>query len=91
MLGRVQVFVPSSLLGELHRQDGRGAKAALALARKYEIVETDLGGDDAVMDVAERRSAAVLTNDRELISRLRAKRIPVVRLRAERYLVCDDF
>lgn len=91
LFGQVQVSVPSSVLGELHCLADKNAKAALALARKYQIVETELSGDDAVIEVAERRSAAVLTNDKELISRLRAKRIPVVRLRAERYLVCDDF
>jgi len=91
LFGEVPVFIPSSVLGELHNSEDRNAKAALALARKYQIVETELRGDDAVIEVAERRSAAVVTNDRGLIARLRAKRIQVVRLRAERYLVTDDF
>lgn len=91
LFGETPVFVPSSVLGELHNSTDKNSKAALALARKYQIVETELSGDDAVIDVAERRSASVLTNDRELIRRLRSRRIPVVRLRAEKYLVCDDF
>ncbi len=87
LLGEVTCVVPSSVLSELHGLKEKHAKAALALARKYEIVETERRGDDAVIDVAERRSAEVLTNDRELIGRLRALGIGVVRLRSGRHLV----
>jgi rRNA-processing protein FCF1 len=87
LLGEVRVLVPSSVLGELCRMDTKEAKAALALAAKYERVETSLDGDDAVIDVADRYSAAVLTNDRELIGRLKVRSIPVLRLRSGRFLV----
>ncbi|HIH01519.1 TPA: twitching motility protein PilT, partial [Thermoplasmata archaeon] len=86
-LGDVRVLVPRSVLGELERMGTKEAKAALALATKYEPADTDLSGDDAVIDVAERHSAAVLTNDKELIGRLKKRSIPVLRLRSERFLV----
>lgn len=91
LLGDVPVFVPSSVLGELAGIANKNAKAALSLARRYQIIETELRGDEAVLSIAEQRQAAVLTNDRELIRRLRERRIPVVRLRGERYLVLDDY
>ena len=91
LFGDMPVFVPSSVLGELANSTDKNSKAALALARKYQIVETDQSGDEAVIDIAEQREAAVVTNDRELIKRLREKRIRVIRLRGERYLVADDF
>ncbi len=91
LLGEVPVFIPSSVLGELAGLADKNVKAAMSLARRYGIVETELRGDDAVLAVAEQRSAAVLTNDRELIRRLRERRIPVIRLRGERYLVLDEF
>ena len=87
LFGEIPVLVPSSVLGELANSGDPNSKAAVALAKKFTIVETDLRGDDAVMDLAIRRSAAVLTNDKELISRLRDEGIPVVRLRSGRYLV----
>lgn len=87
LLGDVRVLVPSSVLGELERMGTKESKAALALAARYEAADTLLSGDDAVIDVAERHSAAVLTNDRELIRRLRGLSIPVLRLRSERFLV----
>lgn len=91
LFGEVPVFVPSSVLGELSNIMDKNAKAALALARKYQIVETELSGDDAVLDIAQKRSAAVVTNDKELIKRLRSVGIPVIRLRGECYLVADEF
>jgi rRNA-processing protein FCF1 len=91
LFGEVPVLVPSSVLGELANVLDKNSKAALALARKYQIVETELSGDEAVLDVALRRSSAVVTNDKELIKKLRASRIPVIRLRGERYLVADEF
>jgi len=91
LFGDIPVFVPSSVLGELTNTTDKSRRAALALARRYHIVETELVGDDAVIDLAVQRSAAVVTNDKELIGRLKERRVPVVRLRAERYLVADDY
>ena len=91
LLGDVPVFVPSSVLGELANTTDKNSKAALALARKYQIVETELSGDDAVLEIARQRSAAVVTNDKALIKRLRSAGVPVIRLRGERYLVADEF
>jgi hypothetical protein len=86
LFGDIPVVVPSSVLGELANALDRNAKAAAALARKYTIAETGFGGDDAVIDVAERFSGAVVTNDRELIRRLRARGIRVVRMRGQHHL-----
>ncbi len=90
LLGDVPVLVPESVLGELERLGTKEAKAALALAHKYEVVTTELCGDDAIIDVAERYSAVVLTNDRELIERLKKRAIPVLRLRSGHFLVLTD-
>ncbi len=91
LFGEMPVLVPSSVLGELANALDKNAKAASALARKYHIAETELSGDDAVIDVAVKNDSAVVTNDRELIRRLRAQGIRVIRLRGERYLIADDF
>ena len=90
LFGEVSVFVPSSVLGELANSTDKNSKAALALARKYGIAETDLRGDDAVLDLAVKRDAVVVTNDKELISRLKARRLHAVRLRSRKYLVIDE-
>lgn len=87
LMGQVSVLVPSSVIAELSGLDGRDAKAALALAEKYEVVETSSRGDDAVLEVALGHDAVLVTNDRGLISRAKAQGLPVIRLRSNRYLV----
>lgn len=87
LLGEVKVVVPASVIDELSNLDTREARAALTLAAKYEVVETSLCGDRGVLDVAARKSAAVVTNDRELIALVNKMGLPVVRLRSGKYLV----
>jgi len=89
LLGDVRMVVPGPMVGELKNLDNKHVKAALMLARKYEIVQTDMSGDDAVVDVAIRMNAYVLTNDRELKRRLRSLRIPLIYLRSHTHLVVE--
>ncbi|MCU0859442.1 MAG: twitching motility protein PilT [Thermoplasmata archaeon] len=86
LFGCPDVVVPSSVLGELANAVDKNAKVAMSLAKKYRVVETDLRGDDAVLELADRLGAAVVTNDRELISRVRERGLRVVRLRSSRHL-----
>ena len=86
LFGCPDVVVPSSVLGELANAVDRNAKAALSLARKYRVIETDLRGDHAVLEMADRFGAAVVTNDKELIARVRERGLRVVRLRSSRHL-----
>ena len=89
LLGEVRMVVPGPMVGELKNLDNKHAKAALMLARKYEIVQTDVSGDDAIVDVAIRLNAYVLTNDKELKRRLRSLRIPLIYLRSHTHLVVE--
>ncbi|MCL2607998.1 MAG: twitching motility protein PilT [Methanomassiliicoccaceae archaeon] len=89
LLGDVRMVVPGPMVGELKNLDNKNAKAALALARKYEIIHSDETGDDAIVDVAVRLGAYVLTNDKELRRRLRSQRIPIIYLRSSTHLVLE--
>ena len=93
ILGDVRFVVPGPLVGELkHLQDSnRFAKAALALARSKEIVQCDGHGDDAVIEVATREDAYILTNDKELRRRARSLHIPLLYLRSGTHLVVERF
>ncbi len=90
LLGECEIFVPAPVIGELKRVGGRHAKAALALARKYRIYETNVQGDEGVIQTAMDLNAHVLTNDRELRSRLRKRGIRTIFLRSNKYLVSDS-
>ena len=89
LLGEVRMVVPGPMVGELKNLDNKHAKAALMLARKYEIYQTDESGDDAIVEVALRLNAYVLTNDKELKRRLRSLRIPIIYLRSYTHLVLE--
>ena len=89
LLGDVRCVVPGPLIGEIKKLDHKFAKAALELARKYEIIQTSFSGDDAVIDVATSTCGYVLTNDKELRIRARKQNVPVIYLRSGTHLVID--
>jgi rRNA-processing protein FCF1 len=90
LLGECQIFVPGPIVGELKRSPSKNAPAALRLLSRYTIEDTMTSGDAAVIELAEKLNAYVVTNDRLLISKLRKKRIKVVLLRGGNHLDLDD-
>ncbi|MBE6523114.1 MAG: twitching motility protein PilT [Thermoplasmata archaeon] len=91
LLGEVRIVVPGPLVGELKHMDHRYAKAAIALARKYEIIPTEYTGDNAVVEMAAKTGGYVLTNDKELRRRLRKEGVPIIMLRSGTHLVIDSY
>ena len=91
LLGEARIIVPGALVGELKHVKHRYAKAALALARKYEIIPTEYSGDDAVVEVAFKTGGYVLTNDKELRRRLRKEGVPIIFLRSSTHLAIDTY
>jgi len=89
LIGDARIIVPGPMVGELKNLENKYAKVALALARKYEIFQTENMGDDAIVEAAIRTDAYVLTNDKELRRRLRSLRIPIIYLRSHTHLVLE--
>jgi rRNA-processing protein FCF1 len=89
LLGDVQVIVPGPMVGELKRSSSKYKKVALALARKYEIVDSKYRGDAAIIDIATSTGAPVVTNDRELRRKLKDKGIRTIYLRSYTHLEMD--
>ncbi|MCL2032318.1 MAG: twitching motility protein PilT [Methanomassiliicoccaceae archaeon] len=90
LLGEVRCVVPGPLIGELKRLDHKFSKAALELARRYDILQTPLSGDDAVIDIAQSTGGYILTNDKDLRARARKQRIPLIYLRSGTHLVVES-
>ncbi len=90
VLGDSHMVVPEPLLGELARSKSKYAKVASMLARKYEIVPAVARGDDSVIEVALRTGGIVLTNDRDLRSRLRILGVPLLYLRSGTHLILEE-
>ncbi len=89
LLGQCDVYVPGPVIGELRRSRNRHSKAALALARKYKIFETQLQGDNGVIDAGIKLNAFVVTNDIILRGKLRKRGIKVIFLRSGNHLAFD--
>lgn len=89
LLGECEVIVPAPIIGELRRSRSKHSRAALALARKYKVSETKGMGDEAVLELAVRLGAYVLTNDQPLRARLRRRGIRTIFLRSGKYLDFD--
>ncbi|MFZ2375790.1 MAG: PIN domain-containing protein [Methanothrix sp.] len=94
-LGYIEWIVPAQVRGELlsiaerakKGRDRTAARVALGLAGQCKVVGIDnCPADQAIVDLAEKESAAVFTNDRALKKRLFSKGITVIYLRQGRYL-----
>lgn len=89
LVGTARVVIPEPLIGELKRSHNKYAKAALALAAKYETVPSLNWGDDSVVELAVEMGAFVVTNDKQLRSRLREHSIPLIYLRSGSHLILE--
>ncbi len=89
VLGDVQFIVPGPLIGELKHLDHKYAKAALDLARRYDIIPTEASGDASVIELALMKKAYVLTNDKALRAKLRKNGVPLIYLRSGTHLIVE--
>lgn len=91
LIGECRFVVPGPIVGELKRLENKFSKVALSLARRYEILKTEKTGDEAVIEVALLTSGYVLTNDKELRSKLRKLKVPLIYLRSGTHLIVERF
>jgi len=75
-----EIVVPSSVVEELEKLsiNDINAKIALRLIQKYKVIETSKKGDEGIIDVALRNNGKVVTNDADLIKRLKLLGISAV-------------
>lgn len=87
-----EVVVPTGVVEELRAlaesggSDARNATLALRLVEDLPRVETSGPVDDAIVGLAVEGGYEVVTNDGELIKRLREKSAPVIYIRQKSYL-----
>ena len=91
LMGEVEFYVPSSVVGEIKRLSERRweAKAAMELMRKYRVVNVSKLGDDGVLEAAKKLNGYLLTNDEELRRRAKKDKIKVIFMK-QNHLVMDD-
>lgn len=91
IFGVARIVTLSSMLGELQRlaEKRPEARAALRYAERFDALNTEKGGDDSLIEMAEKLEAAVVTNDRGLRKRLRERGITVLYMREKKGLAVD--
>ena len=94
--GNYRMVVPQIVLDELQRLAKEGAqkeateaRMAAELARTFDVVESPGDGDTGILRLAERLNAVVVTNDKTLRARLRAKDIPNIYMRSRAFLTIE--
>jgi rRNA-processing protein FCF1 len=90
LMGSYEIFIPDTVLDELKNIKDKDVKAARKMAEKYEVVYSEKKGDEAILDLAEKMKAVVVTNDQELRKRLKKQGLKVVYLRQKSHLVVDN-
>ncbi|MEA3198658.1 MAG: uncharacterized protein QOE90_86 [Thermoplasmata archaeon] len=90
------VVVPRVVVHELERIAKEGgqkeageARMALELAKTFRVEDSGLEGDTAVLRLAEKLNAIVVTNDKRLRAMLRAKAIPNIYMRSRAFLTIE--
>ncbi|MEM5812878.1 MAG: hypothetical protein QXL09_02480 [Candidatus Aenigmatarchaeota archaeon] len=85
-------IVLENTIKELKSMKDKNSKLALSLLRHYnfKIIKTSLqcSADEAILNIATP-SDAVVTNDKKLIKRLKAKGVNIIRLRQKKYLILE--
>jgi rRNA-processing protein FCF1 len=89
LLGSFEILIPITVLNELKNIKDKHAKAALKFAQKYRNVESVKRGDDAILSLALKLNAIVVTNDKELRGRLLKKGQKVIYVRQRSYLAME--
>jgi len=89
---RKEAVVPTGVVRELRGlaesggAETRDASLALQLVEDLPRVETSGDVDDELVRLATEEGYEVVTNDGELIKRLKEKRVPVIYIRQKSYL-----
>ncbi|HWG90368.1 MAG TPA: PIN domain-containing protein, partial [Candidatus Thermoplasmatota archaeon] len=91
-----EIIVPSVVVDELQRleksnnaKEAQEARLALEFAKQFRVVEAPGEGDTAILRLAEQLHAVVVTNDKILRARLRAKDIPNIHMRSKAFLTVE--
>ncbi len=91
-----EVAVPSIVVEELETiakeglgKDAHEARMALELAKTFKVVDAPGEGDTGILRLAVNLNAIVVTNDKILRARLRAKDVPAVYMRSKAFLTVE--
>jgi len=96
LFGKFKIIIPKPVVNEIkflsEHEKGRKkfiAKPALKLIEKYDVVDADGKGDQAILELAKKLNCVVLTNDKKLRDKIKKLSLHTVYLRGKSKLVLD--
>ena len=96
LFGKFKIFIPKPIINELKflSEHGKGrkkhiAKPALKLIEKYDVININGKGDQAILNLAKKLNCIVLTNDIKLRRKLKKLSLHAVYLRGKSKLVLE--
>ncbi|UCE36633.1 MAG: DNA-binding protein [Thermoplasmata archaeon] len=89
LLGAHEILIPSAVIAELHGINNKFSKAALKFASRFRTLDSVKSGDEAILSLALKLKAVVVTNDRELRMKLKENDLRVIYIRQRSYLAID--
>ena len=96
LFGKFKIFIPKPVINELKflSEHGKGrkkhiAKPALKLIEKYDVIDINGRGDQAILNLAKKLNCIVLTNDKKLRNELKRLSLHAVYLRGKSKLVLE--
>jgi rRNA-processing protein FCF1 len=96
LFGKFKIFIPKPVINELKflSEYGKGrkkhiSKPALKLIEKYDVIDINGKGDQAILNLAKKLNCIVLTNDKKLRNELKKLSLHTVYLRGKSKLVLE--
>jgi rRNA-processing protein FCF1 len=96
LFGKFKIIIPKPVIDEIkflsEHEKGRKkfiARPALKLIEKYDIIDADGKGDQAILDLAKKLNCIVLTNDKKLRDKMKKLSLHTVYLRGKNKLVLE--
>jgi rRNA-processing protein FCF1 len=96
LFGKFKIFIPKPVINELKflSEYGKGrkkhiSKPTLKLIEKYDVIDINGKGDQAILNLAKKLNCIVLTNDKKLRNELKKLSLHTVYLRGKSKLVLE--
>lgn len=94
---KYKLYTLSGVLKELKTlangkgKEARASEIALQLVKdkKIEIISSEKKVDEKLIEIGKKENVLIATNDKELIKKLKKKKIGIVRLRQKKKLIQD--
>ena len=85
-----QIKIPSCVISELKKLNNKQSKPALQLCESFEKIDIGNGYTDDMLLSAAREGYLIVTNDKEILNKLKKEKINALRIREKNKLIFTE-